>query len=64
MQIQFIVTVTVDRKDSDLQTEEEFEKDDGKAIAPYIREKVYDALNEAWQYNAEVKKVSFKFIKR
>lgn len=63
MQLQFIITVTVDRRDEDIQTKTEFEKEgDGRAMAVYLKEKVISAIEGSWQHNAEVKKIKFQFI--
>lgn len=64
MQIQFIVTVTIDRRDENEQTVKQFEKTDGQAMSFYLKEKVLDSLKDAWQYNAQVTKARFQFIQR
>lgn len=55
MQIQLLVTVTV--APSDPQPIKEFNKDDGKAMYPYLVEKISDSLQGSYQYNAYVTRV-------
>lgn len=52
MKITFNVTVTIDRINE--QPLEEFRKEDGKAMIPYLKEKIEESLVDTWQYNAKV----------
>lgn len=52
MKITFNVTVTISRKER--QSISEFEKEDAKAMKPYLMGQIMDAVKDAWQYNAVV----------
>lgn len=52
MKITFNVTVTIDRINE--QPQEEFRKEDGKAMIPYLKEKIEESVAGSWQYNAKV----------
>lgn len=56
MTVSFTVTVTF--QPIEPQSKKSFAKEDGKAMIPYIREKLEDALmkRDTWQWNAQVTK--------
>lgn len=56
------VTVGLHKREG--QPQEEFETQDAAAMAPYLKEKIIEALNGAWQYNAEVRGISVKRIRK
>jgi len=60
VQIQFVVTVNVERIED--QTMQEFLKEDLPAITPYLAEKLKHSMQEAWQFNAKVSKVKISRI--
>lgn len=55
MKLIFKVEVTVGRSED--QPLNDFNKSDGPAMNKYLKEKIVDALENAWQYNAVVKKL-------
>jgi hypothetical protein len=60
MKVQFLVTITVGPYEPQPKTD--FERNDGKAISPYLKEKLSEAIEvgETWQYNAIVKRSTVK----
>lgn len=55
MQVQFLVTVTMGRRDA--QPLAEFKKEDGKSFIPYLKEKLENAMKGSYQFNALVDNV-------
>lgn len=58
MKIKFLVTVTIGPNEP--QNASEFIRKDGKAMIPYLKGKIQNAIQagETWQYNALVKKIN------
>lgn len=59
MKITYSVTVEVEPRDEP-QTKKSFNREDGKSMKPYLKEKIFNALRGAWQFNAEVTSVTIK----
>lgn len=54
MTLKFEVTVNVERADMYVQSESDFRRNDGPAMRKYLTEKIKDAMEGSWQYNAKV----------
>lgn len=56
MLIQLCVTIKVDKIEE--QDTADFLKHDASAMPKYLKEKIKNALEDSWQYNAKVTKVN------
>jgi hypothetical protein len=51
--LNFFVEVTVEKQDEP-QSDREFATEDAASMKPYLQEKIKEAMEGAWQYNAKV----------
>ena len=57
--VTFTVTVKVGCSEPEsFESQKEFDNNDGKAMTPYLKEKIVDALAGSWQHDAKVEAVS------
>jgi hypothetical protein len=63
MKVQFLITVTF-APNPEPQAKSDFEMNDGKAMIPYLKEKLLESIapGDTWQYNAVVTKATVKKV--